>query len=79
MNTLRIAGALALATALAACNSHGTISQSGKDALDTTGAILSIFAPTPEEQCKSSGGTWQNVTTYDAAGTPTYSGQCVTR
>lgn len=69
--------AIALTLGLCSCNSDGSLSQSGQDALDTTGAILSIFAPTPEEQCNTGGGAWQNITTYDASGNPTYSGQCV--
>jgi hypothetical protein len=39
--------------------------------------LNAIPPPTPQEQCAASGGKWRYVTTYDANGNPTPSGECI--
>ena len=63
--------------AIAAC--AAVLLVSGCQALKTTGDILSALAPTPQEQCQQSGGKWRYITTYDAQGNPTTTGECVSQ
>jgi hypothetical protein len=34
---------------------------------------------TPQQQCEDTGGRWISVTTYDANGTPTQTGECISK
>jgi hypothetical protein len=51
------------------------ISVSGCQGL--TDFVNALPSPTPQEQCSASGGKWHDITTYDANGNPTQSGECV--
>ena len=53
---------------LAACSST---------VMTETGNILDIFAPTPQEQCRTSGGQWKSITVYDAGGVPSTTYECI--
>jgi hypothetical protein len=62
-------------TRLLAC--AGLLALSG---CQTLTEIADALPPlTPQEQCDASGGRWLFVTTYDANGVPTQSGECITK
>jgi len=52
---------------------------SGCQALTTAGDVLSVIAPTPQEQCQQSGGQWRVVTAYDAQGNPQQHEECISQ